>query len=204
MAGNADWLDHPDVPKMARLAVRRKLRMFDDYHDLDFDSLYADVMGELVKAKYDPSKSQPGTFAYRVAWARLMDISRRRTKEAEKQAEGRDVGEVKRAEIDPDESLEEIATGIYAAVQANFRRTGVPIRTPHCGKPYPNRAQRATLHMLKERMGWKSRDASKVLKDNPDVLRAIGVTQTPSRQFFYRADFFVTQLKKIFAAIPAA
>ncbi len=33
---------------MVRLAVRRKLRMFDEYHDLDADSLFADAWGHLV------------------------------------------------------------------------------------------------------------------------------------------------------------
>ncbi len=36
---------------MVRLAVRRKLRMFDEYHDLTADSLFADCMGELVKPR---------------------------------------------------------------------------------------------------------------------------------------------------------
>ncbi len=133
-----------------------------------------------------------------------MDISRRRSKEAEKQMQGRAVGEFKRDETEATETLEEIATGIYAAVTANFRARAVPLRPRHCPKAYRNRAQRAALFMLKERMGWSCRQAASALRDEPEALRAIGVARSPDFTFFSRAERGVAELQRIFAALPAA
>lgn len=192
------WLLHPDVPRMVKLAVKRKRRMFDAYNDIDEASLYADVMGELVKAKYDSSQSKPGTFAYRVAWARLMDISRRRTNEAHGKERMREDGVIRSTSTAGEMPLEEIAAGIYAAVKANFDRGGVPTRTPHCPRHRLDRTQRVSLFMLQERMGWSCRQAALALAADPEALRALGVTQPPSHQFFFRTRRAVTQLKKIF------
>lgn len=193
----ARYLAHPNVPKMIRLAIRRARKMFDAYPDIDDESLYADMLGELGRSFYNPTKSQPGTFAYRVAWCRLRDISRKRSKENHHRQQAIESGEFTRGGRDDAGPIEEIAAGIYASVKDNFSRAGIPIRSKHCGKPYLDRIQRIALYMLQQRMGWSCREAESVLRANPTALLAMGVSQTPDHNFFWRIANAVSQLTKL-------
>lgn len=199
------WLTHPDVLKMVRLAVKRKMRMFAAYRDLDFNSLVADMMGELANAKYDPTESKPGTFAYRVATCRLIDISRRRTVETKHLNAAREVEGVKLSHVGPGEMLEgteaelaEIARRLYVTTMAYFVNGNVPVKRSGPGRPALNRAQQATLHMLQKQMGWTCRQAERKLKENSAIYAAIGVTKPLSHQFFHRASIAVTKFKDFF------
>jgi DNA-directed RNA polymerase specialized sigma24 family protein len=199
----AVYLEDPRVERMVRLAVKRKKRMFAEYHDIDEDSLVADMMGEVARAKYDPTQSQAHTFAYRVAWSRQIDVSRKRTRESNNQKHAIGLGEFKPGSVEDTMPLEELAETIYANVKNGFAYTTVPLRPKHCGKSYLDRAQRMTLHLLQQSKGWSCREAQEALKAHPEVLAAIGVTQTPSQMFFSRATEAVTQLQKIFHAQSA-
>ncbi len=193
---------------MIRLAIRRARRLFDAYPDIDDESLFADMLGEVSKAKYDPTKSQPHTFAYRVCWCRLRDVSRKRTRQAHVEQEAVDHGEFARGGKEDDGALEEIASGIIVSVKDQFERHGLVSRSKHCGKAYLDRIQRLSLYLLQQRMGWSCREAEAVLNANPQVLHALSVAQTPDHTFFSRVNFSVAQLRKILAtprpAAPAA
>src|SRR4051794_39225259 len=97
------FLRDPEVLRMCQLAVRRKLRMFDSYNDLDREALVADMFGEVAKSDYDPKQSKPGTFAYRVATCRLIDISRRRTTETKHLDRSREIEGVRLSHVEADE-----------------------------------------------------------------------------------------------------
>lgn len=207
--------DHPDVLRMVRLAVKRALPMFEEYHDLDFRSLVADMLGEIVRAwpNYDPTKAQPHTFAYQVAWRRLRDISRRRTTERRNLDKSFKIEGVRLGHCDPAEALEgtdaelgEILRRLYVSVKDRFDSGNLPIRPPKLSPKYPDRAQRLAMLMFQRRMGWTSRKASETFLARPAIGLAIGVTHSPSRQFFSRAGGLVTHIQKIFSATagPAA
>src|SRR5438067_219520 len=129
---------------MVKLAIRRKRHLFEGCWDIDDESLFADLMGDVAKAFYNPTKSQPHTFAYRVAWARLIDLNRRRTLYGRKLDEGRQMGEVRRGAVESNDTPEEEVEKLYAKVKSLFVLKGIPVRAKHCGRTYLNRVQRLT------------------------------------------------------------
>jgi hypothetical protein len=200
-------LDHPDVLNMVKLAVRRGLRMFDDYADLDRETLEADALGEVCRAwkNYDHTKSKPGTFAFRVANLRLLDISRRRAVERKNQGIAREKHGVRNSYVDPDEVMEgteaelaEMARRFFVSVKDYFDQGNVPLKRPGPGRPTLNRAQIAALTLLQRRMGWSHREAARQIKANPQILVAIGVTESRSYRFFHRASVAVTKFANFF------
>lgn len=194
----APWYDHQKVREMVQLAVFRAMPLFEDYNDINRASLTADIMGELVAAKYDPAKSKPWTFAYRVAFCRLRDISRRRAKEREKQHEAIEENGPPTDSTMPEMTPEEIAANLYEAARNIFAQASVPIRRPGPGRPGLNRAQQFALHALTERMGWSCREAEREITGRPGVLAAVGVSKSPSFRFFSRVRPRVSKFKDFF------
>lgn len=191
------FISDPRVIATVKAVVRRKLAMFDDYPDLDERSLFADVWGELVKSKYDPSKRAAHSHAYQVASCRLIDISRRREKEAEKRQEAIDAEGVRSSSVDAEMTPEEIAANLYEAARDIFAQASVPLRRPGSGRPGLNRAQQAALHGLQQLMGWSCRQAESSIAARPGVLLAIGVAKPPDHTFFSRANDRVAKFKDL-------
>lgn len=194
------WCEHPDVLVMIRVAVKKQLRLnpgiLARHHDIDEEIIVQNLWGECAKAKFDPTKSSPGTFAHNVAFTRFKDIVRAKAIRIESDRTKK--GGLER-QIGAGDSIEEVLEGIYQQVKANFEDRRIPLRLPHTGSIYLNRIQRVSLHILRQRMGWSCREAEAALKDNPEALRIIGVTQSPSFMFFSRIEGAVTQLIKILA-----
>jgi DNA-directed RNA polymerase specialized sigma24 family protein len=196
------WVEHPDVERMVRLAVKRKIRMYDRYNDLDEDSLVQDMLGECVKARYDPALCQPGTFAYRVATCRLTDISRRRTTEDHHQANCREIEGVRLSHVEADEltegteeELAEVARRLYVMAKNLLEGAGIELRPKHLGERYPDKAQRAAMLLLQKHMKWTVRRAAAELRRCPKVLLTLGLEMAPSRTAFSRGNRVVTQFK---------
>jgi hypothetical protein len=197
------WLEHVDVLPMIRLAVRRARRMFDEYPDLNDESLVQDIWGECVKAKYDPTKCKPGTFAFRVATCRLRDISRRRTTERKHQEKQRVVEGVKLSYVAPaeiaegtDEELAEILRRFYVTTKNLLDGAGVDIRPKFLAKSYPDKAQRYALLLLQKHMGWSERRTARELAARPKVIEAIGLKTAPKHAAIGLAGKTAQHLKK--------
>lgn len=197
-----EWTLHPDVHEMVRLAVRRKLRMFDKYPDINARSLYQDIVGQLVKAKYN-GKSKPGTFAYRVASCRLIDLSRRRTLEDQKRQTAMQTHGVKSSRVEAAQAPEEIAENLYEAARQIFASAFVPERAD-TGRPGLSRPQRAALHQLTEQMGWGCREAERSINAEPGIMLAVGIKKAPNYSFFSRAPAFVAKLKDLFLSTSSS
>lgn len=209
------FMRFPDVARNVRDAISRKRRMFDKYNDVDDDSLYNDVVMELTKAipNYDPAKSAPGSFAFKVASLRLLDMSETRTRGDRNMAKAADQGEIraKGGYIDSDGELD-VADGagedqdigdlllyFHDNAAKTLKQYNMPIRNPHCRRGYPDSAQRLALYFLQERMGWGYSQAARELRSRPEALAMIGLSNPPSWIALLRAKSYATHIQKTVA-----
>lgn len=196
-------------PELARKVVWQVVKrhgvMFEAYADIDRDDLHNEALFAVAKAfaegKYDPSKSRPSTFITTVAHRQLMDMRRRRSGDARRQ-------DVVRAELlaDPDagsvhddavalegEDLVDYAAGVYATAARQLRDAEVP----RLGRPMRlDLPQRVTLLAVMVRTGSTSRGIVKLLRGQPALRRAIGLTRIPDHKFFARLKRSQRLLKK--------
>jgi DNA-directed RNA polymerase specialized sigma24 family protein len=205
------YISQPDVMRMIRLAAKRAKNMFAAYSDMDEESLVADGFGAVGLATYKPEKMKPHSFAYMCAWARFLDISRKRSKELQHLQKANDENGVRLSHVyaseiteDTDAALGEKLRMFYVSCKNQLESLNIPVRPPRCALPDADRAQRAALLLLKDQQGWTYRQAEIILRERPNIARAIGVTYSPSRTFFSRAKDFCHIVKNNSSAHPTA
>ncbi len=194
-------LKDPRVEPTVREVVRKKLGMFAKFHCIDADSLYADLIGEVAKASYNPEKSAPHTFAQNVAQRRAIDIYRR-FKNALHSAQPLDTDELysnERADPSTMEDEEDmLAEKIrkYYSMTLSYSRANIPVYIGPGRPPLITFAQKAALVWLMQSMGWGYRRMAATCLKYHSILEAIDLDYCPRYTFFHRAKCRVAELKK--------
>lgn len=194
--------DDPEVDRMIRFAVSKVKRDFARYRDIDEESLFVDIKGDVWRGwkTFNRSLSKPGSHAFRVAYARLMD-KRRAVRTRLHSAEQRDDGvtpgvRLKVAFEDPETEIAAILEGMYAKMKEYWDKPGLYQGPIGPGRPTLTWPQKAALTMLQRHMRWSYRDIEQYTKLYPGILAAVGVTQSKSHVFFLRSARAVTKFAR--------
>lgn len=188
-------ISDPRVRRCLNALVRKWLHKFQGFNDIDHESLFADVWGSLVTAKYDETKSAPHTFGVNVATRRMLDKLRSLPKKVHSYGGEKEAAERVAFNEDQEGELVDIAGQFYRGAVA-YCPLSIQLQERRPGRPTLTMAQKATITMLLERMRWSYREAESYLAKHPSILAEIGVTEPKSRQFFYRAKITVTKFVK--------
>jgi DNA-directed RNA polymerase specialized sigma24 family protein len=76
------------LERIVGAVARRKLALFDQYPDIGFDDLFQEALLAVCKAmrSFDERRAQLSTFATLVAERRILDLHRRRSRDARRES----------------------------------------------------------------------------------------------------------------------
>lgn len=197
------YISDPRIERTLRAFAAKKIWLFSRFCDMDEESLYADLIGEVAKSKYHPEKSAPHTHAINVAKRRIIDILRRlKNRLASAPALPEDVLPQERA-AESEDMGDELAEKVRRYYSLTLSVNIPPREGP--GRPTLSPHQRIALAWLMKHMGWSCRDMERMCDRYPAILEAVGVTESRSYRFFARQNLAVTKLAKNLArqASPA-
>jgi RNA polymerase sigma factor (sigma-70 family) len=213
--------DEDRVCAMVRAAVERKLPMFAAFRDLEADDLVQDVLIAVRDAyrKFNPELASLSTFVGVVAGRRLIDIYRRRSRQAGREGvyaeaqygrpEWSGRGEnlqptiVVEADevIDPPEETEDFEGEVVhegsladwlSTVYTHARRN---LESPRLrsGRRYHNAAQAIASIALKRKLKLTTRGIRGLFEDREELRRAVQFKHLPDQSWFVRSEKVASQ-----------
>lgn len=185
--------------------IERNGKLFRRYPEYDSVDLESECMLAVRRgyARWNSAKCAFNTFAYRAARNRMVDLFRRRHREAKRE------GKVIKSKVDyvydPDPqdhaALVDWLSETYREICGIIRLakpSGPPARGPG-GRPKAFTAHQACAIMaLQRRMNLSTRGVEMVLKQRADLRDAIGLGRVPDHSTVSREKESVAKLKKSF------
>lgn len=186
--------------------ARDNARGLNPIPDWSPEDLASEALKGVLRAwpNYNPAWAQ-STFITQVAACRIKDVQRkhgRRLKvEFSLTAETMDLRRAPSPVNQPHDRTapepEDLADWLgqtYRFIRSIFVSGNLPLRTPGMNKRYPDRAQRAALLLLMQKLACSSRGLVLVLDQRPALLAAIRMERTPHHRTIRRLRLSGTRL----------
>ena len=167
------------IEAVVKKAVSRKMRLFQNYRDIQPPDLVSECMIAVRKGieGYKPRKGAWSTYVYRIAHCRIIDIHRRRERQSgyERMAARPEmIPAAPREPVPP--STRQWLVSVYQAAVAKFSPRGVETLS----------ARQFTIACFCLREQRSTRDAAELLS-RPGYMAAMGMTQPVTKSTVNRA-----------------
>jgi hypothetical protein len=177
--GDPSLWDEASARALVSAVVSQKLGLFAAYQSqVGVDDLHSEALGAAHRgfARFDPTRSSFSTFVTLCAGRRLLTLARDLGRRARRERTGQEIRialqKPDREHVEPDDLADWLGQ-THRQIRLIYKTMMMPLRAPRARPDYPDRAQRAALLLLKNRLSASNRGLAFVLRTRPELLAAL-------------------------------